>query len=884
MKIFFGNGLNVQNNSLNNFCNSMRGRTVTHIYNFPSSVVNADNAFNGCSNLKEFNVDLSSSLKNMNNMFNGCVNLSRQFNLPYTISNIAYAFTNSNIKGNINFPSSIIHAEKAFYNTQIKKLNFVPTTTQSSELNLFETFKECTNLIDVTGMIPNTIKNVGFTFANSGIESTPSLEDGVIDEIYCNGTFEGCYNLKTSHFQIPRQGNIKSVFKDCSNLVEYPYDINGMNIDSVFYNCSNLISPINIVNCYAVNQCFTGCSNLTDVNIIYNNSSTISKKLDSSFSGCSNLNNLLVQQDFPFEWNGDLMSLHENTVISLTGDYAGNSTFVKDTFLLYRQLQSLTKAYIDLKPYFSLSKFSNTIIDKNIVLSNFMSQRRISVIIPEQIRMDPHNSETAYNVQIGEQCFSNGQIYTLMPLSFNSIQSYSSALQHINAVDLVDLSYSSGVMPKNVLAFSNVGKVKIKLLQARIPDGTFLNCCNLKNITIDLNETFMGTSIEVGHNAFRHCYSLNKIIDSNENTLNINFIGENGFYNCSNISDMTFTILPNAQLSTNCIYNTSIQNLDFNSQAVLSNLSLHGLTNLNINTEVYNSNMFGGTTIYRANIRGITSFPGGSTAPDAILKANYLDYPDLKSIPSNYFNGVQASYVNIPNVISVGRNAFSYATDLYVTNQHLMNDIHHATLRTNVDLYSTANLNDINFHTSTSPLLIFNGIPKPSNDSFQYYDFSYINFYGRWNVKIINTDQIVLNHRHVLRPYFTNINLGNSVSSVNIGFSNSINYYLTRDYSSLFCNSVVNNIYFKDNVYCSEGDFTNSSMNIYINSVMEGDYLIYGGEYRHTTDYYNRMNYIYINVNFYKLSNGTFQFTNSRQQNWFNGKVQNSTTTLPTWL
>lgn len=278
------------------------------------------NAFNGCSNLVDVDIDTSAGT-NFTSTFRACTKL-----------------TNESIK-NLNF-NKITNGSAMFgYGTKITQL---PKFNHETITNMGEMFWQC-SLSDLGTEdlnFPN-VTNAEWIFGETQVVKAPNLSFPNTTSV--KGIFRDCQKLiSVANFNIPNATNVAEAFKGCTNLTT----IGVLSIPKVqtfnnlFYNCKALesIEQFNVSSATNLASLFAQSNNLKSVDFVNSTSKVTNfsglfagktvletaKGLDlssatnlvSMFASCSNLKNItFVENSIKINFNLGSSSLLSNESI-----------------------------------------------------------------------------------------------------------------------------------------------------------------------------------------------------------------------------------------------------------------------------------------------------------------------------------------------------------------------------------------------------------------------------------------------------------------------------------------------------------------------------------------------------------------------------------------
>ena len=259
------------------------------------------NIFYGCTNLKkvDFNEDKTnyrtfSKLSDLSGAFADCINLEE-----FIISNV-------NTECNLTMENTFINCHS------LQNIDFSPFfNLKESTLvsNMFQTFKNCSNLTSVNFSLLDLSEAFDFTESFSGCTSLISINfssQSFTKAYYMDKMFYGCINLENIQlpFSMGMLIHAKNLFEGCKSLKSI--DLSGfqnshslMDISGMFKNCTSLeevkFEHLEIKTKYLINmdEMFYGCINLKRVNFLYFNTDRI-KSIERMFYDCTSLNFLNI--------------------------------------------------------------------------------------------------------------------------------------------------------------------------------------------------------------------------------------------------------------------------------------------------------------------------------------------------------------------------------------------------------------------------------------------------------------------------------------------------------------------------------------------------------------------------------------------------------------
>lgn len=237
-----------------------------------AKITNWSNAFNGCSNLADVDIDTSAGT-NFTSTFRACTNL-----------------TDESIK-NLNFSKMTNGFAMFGYGTKITKL---PSFNHETITNMGEMFyaSALSDLGEEDLSFPN-VTNADYIFGQTQITKVPNLSFPKATS--AKGLFQKCSKLNNflQTLDIPKVTTVYQLFEGCTSLTEIG------NIEAplatasndMFSGCTNLVSigNISLHSTTNTNGFLTNCTNLKTIGVL---SVPKVKTLGNPFKGCSNLESI----------------------------------------------------------------------------------------------------------------------------------------------------------------------------------------------------------------------------------------------------------------------------------------------------------------------------------------------------------------------------------------------------------------------------------------------------------------------------------------------------------------------------------------------------------------------------------------------------------------
>ncbi|MDE6293408.1 MAG: leucine-rich repeat protein [Clostridiales bacterium] len=194
-------------------------------------------AFRGCVSLEEF--DIPSGVGTLSDgVFYGCSSL-KSITVPATCTDIYQsAFCGSGLV------TAVIHAKEINSDAfrECKSLANLTIGNEVEELG-WEAFRDCVSLTEV--VIPDSVTKVAQTFNGCTSLKTVSIGTGLTE--IPGGIFSGCYALKEVRFGDNITSIGVSAFKDCISLLSFTVPATVTSVDKkAFSGCSRLVEMYNL--------------------------------------------------------------------------------------------------------------------------------------------------------------------------------------------------------------------------------------------------------------------------------------------------------------------------------------------------------------------------------------------------------------------------------------------------------------------------------------------------------------------------------------------------------------------------------------------------------------------------------------------------------------
>ena len=310
-----------------------------------AKITNWSNAFNGCSNLADVDIDTSAGT-NFTSTFRACTNL-----------------TDESIK-NLNFSKMTNGFAMFGYGTKITKL---PSFNHEAITNMGEMFwaSALSDLGEEDLSFPN-VTNADYIFGQTQITKVPNLF--LPEATSAKGLFKDCSKLNNflQTLDIPKVTTIYELFKNCTSLTEIG-DINAplaTECHFAFNGCTNLEVIGNLIfdKCTTVQGTFYNCSKLKTIEIF---SIPQVKTFNNPFYACTALESI-KQLNINSATNLNTLFTHSNNLKFI--DFVNSTSKVTNFSSLFSGKTMLeTVKGLDLSSATNLSSmFSNCSNLKNI--------------------------------------------------------------------------------------------------------------------------------------------------------------------------------------------------------------------------------------------------------------------------------------------------------------------------------------------------------------------------------------------------------------------------------------------------------------------------------------------------------------------------------------
>lgn len=506
--------------------------------------------------------------------------------------------------------------------------------TEGTNLAMF--FTNLQNLVSISNIKAPNVSNLAY-FANNDTKLVKFQNVNFCDESKLTGVntysmFGNCSNLKNidNSVQFPYNINTSgSMFYECRNLISIDTPINSHMTDAMFYNCKSLLN-VPKINTSNFATMFSGCSNLQNVSNItfYNSKNTYNGWF--LFNGCSSLNidTLYIPGQVTSSQNmfADCSSITKEQLVNFIDR---TTTFNPGPYTFYGTGINSVLTIQELN-----NKFSSSGANAPFLYANCLNITTINL-----------DEVAAYNLSNYAGMFAN-------------------------CLNLTIATSNNGFVKKDCFALFmncyNLKTVTIGFNETYRLDSIALNCSNLTDFSIDANSDFwwyidglnnsfsncsnlinidnldliLNKQINSATNAFCDCYNL---IYNKPMNLNITYQAGNMFRNCYNLtSDVNVKFSGGANYWATALYNA------FNST---------GIGNLNIDYTI-TSNQIGISGII-TNCPNIKHFSLNTklNSGTCYMYTSIYDVPNLKTLDlifdgnfNTYAFGLECPISNCPNL------------------------------------------------------------------------------------------------------------------------------------------------------------------------------------------------------------------------------------------
>lgn len=481
----------------------------TNLYqipNIPSSVTELNSTFTNCNIVQIKSTDIPNTITTLYNTFSNC-SLLEYISIPDSIKNIDNAFRESGIKVLDKLGSNIINMNRAFYNCKnLYSICDIP----DSVTNMIYTFSECTNLVSVNKLGGNNTINAYGIFRNcSNLVTVNSISNSIINLSFA---FSNCYNMINSPTIPNGVDNMYATYYGCTNISKIPPIPDSVhNLSFAFGACNNISSLVLSNNVTDLNYAFIN-SNIPNISIfnpsdnpcIMNNAFAGSKCnmfyigtrnsvtfYENAMEFYGNATNVLIQ---PEGFNINNWSHSSSLGTEVLTSYTGN-----DEYVFIPRVYNRTNIMLTTNNSFR----DRTKVDTVRIYCNKYSSSNMHSIFAGCT-----NLTTVYgipnNVTIMDNAFRSTNIRSLDEIP-NTVTSMINTFMDSNLVSCPNI-------PDSVTNIANAFK-NCKLLESissfgnniKNMDNAFNGCYNLSEVP-DLNNTKITTM----NNSFMNCTNLIK--------------------------------------------------------------------------------------------------------------------------------------------------------------------------------------------------------------------------------------------------------------------------------------------------------------------------------------------------------------------------------------
>jgi hypothetical protein len=532
----------------------------------PNSVMTIGNrCFHVCSSLSS--IILSNSLTSIGTVcFAQCTSLVT-ITIPNSVTSIGTeCFYNCSSLISITLSNSIKSIGTSFF----YRCRLLTNVTIPDAVTLIDTnaFQDCTGLTSVTleGTSSTTTLNTN-SFLN-----TPSINYSTVRDLLAKGyTLPVLINAgfsTISRFTYVISNNIITQVNDNgygTTIATIPNSVTGTD-DSVFANTviTDLICPIDLsLNTFG-NNTFKGCTDLTSVTL----NSSLKSVSESCFSGCIGLKSVTIPITVTVINTNAFQNCTGLTSVTVEGT-SSTTALNTNSFLNTPSINQLTITNLLIKGYTPLelntagfaSRFRYTITNNVITAVTYGAGTSVATI-PNSV------TSTANSLFIDNTLITD----LICPIDISLNTFGNNAFQ--GCTNLTNITFNSTSLKSvSESCFSGcfgLKKITIPSAVTSIDTNAFQNCTGLTSVT--LNSSLKSVS----ESCFSGCFGLKSVTIPSAVTL----IDTNAFQNCSGLTSVTLEGSSSTTgLGTNSFLNTPSIN-----QLTITNLSVKGYTQLQLNT------------------------------------------------------------------------------------------------------------------------------------------------------------------------------------------------------------------------------------------------------------------------------------------------------------
>ncbi len=616
---------------------------------FPSTLKKiGNNCFDGCSNLKKFNVP-DSLVEIGTDAFRNTAWLDSQGDGEVTIGSMLYTYN-----GEMEYPAAIVESEDSVSSSKYKTIvNLGKYKSMSSgvfkgQSNLVyveipenfktvkeSTFEDCEQLEQV--VLHDSLEKIeASAFANCSELDQIKVPENVTyigDNALSNTLITGEINL---HDGLTYLGS--GAFTDCVNISKVTFPNNFANInDYLFEGCTSLTEVVFPNNEYTVNStisyigvnAFAGTA-ISEFKVPFN----VSSIQQSAFSDCPNLKTVYVYNN----------TTNSKEIYYIEDEETGETSFVVSDS--YQGIISFGKNL-----FMNSSSFEEMLlVDKD----NKVTSNTGEVSIPVTVSVLGSSSQEA-------NFFSGTAVKTLnlfQDLQGISDFDYKETLSY-TLIKTLPPTFAQDALKLETVNFGSDDQASIQTINR----AAFKNCVSLKSVNLPNTVTTLQT------NCFENCTSLASVSLSK----NINAIPVRSFANCSSLKTIEIPSLYCKTLGAEAFLNcTSLESVTFdNENGSLTNIgqsafkgcsSLKSFT-ISASCESLSNDIFSGctslSTVEFSTNSKVTAIPANLFEGNTSLVKIILP-SSVKTINANAFknSGLKEIYLNSAEVVTVADNSF----------------------------------------------------------------------------------------------------------------------------------------------------------------------------------------------------------------------------------
>lgn len=329
-----------------------------------AKITNWSNAFNGCFNLTEANINTSNGTS-FNSIFQNCSKLINVINT-------------GNFSKGLDFTS-------AFRNTRVTD-DVVQNFSFDSITNGFAMFGYGTKITQLPKFNHETITNMGEMFWQCSLSDLGTKDLNFPNVTNAERVFGETQITKVSNLSFPNTTSVKGIFSDCQKLIS--------------------VANFNIPNATNVEKAFTGCTNLTTIGVLsipkvqtFNNLFYNCKALESieqfNVSSATNLASLFAQSN-----NLKSVDFVNSTskVTNFSGLFAGKTVLETAKGLDLSSATNVTNMFLGCSNLKNITFVENSIkINFNLGSSSLLSDESIQSLINGLATVETTQNLTIHN-------------------------------------------------------------------------------------------------------------------------------------------------------------------------------------------------------------------------------------------------------------------------------------------------------------------------------------------------------------------------------------------------------------------------------------------------------------------------------------------------------